>query len=124
MKLSWQKYTYESLDDALSQNYCLYMFHHPHDGDRPFYIGKAKYFGTKQDKGYTGAARYNSGYLHLVVGMLRSGFVLYVANIGESNFEDAECYEQELIHLWNPVMLQKRKPNIRKAVKTLKPWKD
>ena len=52
MRLSWNKYDLASIDGALSQSFCLYVFHHPDDGDRPFYIGKAKYFGTKQPTGY------------------------------------------------------------------------
>lgn len=121
MHLSWRKFTYETLEDAKSQCFCLYAFHHPDDGDRPFYIGKAKCFGTKQASGYTGSARYNSGYMHLVAGMLRSGFCLYIAHIGEAAFADVEAYEQELIALWNPVRKQKTKP-IRRPVVSSLPW--
>ena len=103
MKLSWKKFDLESLDAAASQSFCLYVFHHPQDGDRPFYIGKAKYFGTKQSSGYKASARYNSGYMHLVAGMLRSGFSLYIAHIGQKAFDEVESYEQELIGIWNPV---------------------
>jgi hypothetical protein len=109
------------MDDALRHSHCLYVFHHPDDGDRPFYIGKARAFGTKQASGYAGSARYNSGYMHLLAGMLRSGFSLYVAPIGQADFPDAEAYEQELIALWNPIRKQKIKP-LRKAVVTTKPW--
>ena len=122
MDLTWNIYDSENLDDALGQSFCLYVFHHADDGNRPFYIGKAKYFGTKQASGYKGSARYNSGYVHLIVGMLRSGFKLYISPIGESNFEDSECYEQELIALWNPIRPQKRKDKIRKGVITNVPW--
>jgi len=121
MKLYWERFDINKIDEALSKSFCLYVFHHPDDSDRPFYIGKAKYFGTKQPSGYKGSARYNSGYMHLLSGMLRSGFVLYIATIGEQEYLEAEAYEQELIALWNPVRLQKTKP-IRKAVITEKPW--
>lgn len=121
MKLSWKKYTYETLDFALKQNYCLYAFHNPQDGDRPFYIGKAKFFGSKQADGYKSSARYNSGYTHLISGMLRSGFDLYIARVGEEKFSEIECYEQELIAQWNPIRQQRIKP-IRKPVVTEKPW--
>jgi hypothetical protein len=121
MHLNWTRFNLETLPAALSQSHCLYAFHHPDDGDRPFYIGKAKHFGTKQAEGYKASARYNSGYLHLVVGMLRSGFSLYIAPIGEAAFPEAEAYEQELIALWNPVRVQKIKPK-RAAVETVKPW--
>lgn len=122
MKLTWKRYDHNSLDEALSRSFCLYVFYHPKDGDRPYYIGKAKYFGTKQSKEYEAAARYNGGYVHLVAGMLRSGFSLYIASIGEQNFESAESYEQELIAQWNPVRTQKRKDHLRKPVITGKPW--
>lgn len=122
MNLTWTRYDHDSLSEALSRSFCLYVFHHPDDGDRPYYIGKAKYFGTTQAKGYTGEARYNGGYVHLVAGMLRSGFSLYVASLGEQNFASAESYEQELIARWNPVRPQKRKEALRQAVTTKKPW--
>lgn len=121
MKLDWQRFGFENLDNALSKKHCLYVFHHPDDGDRPFYIGKAKYFGPKQEEGYKGSARYNAGYHHLLYGLIRSGFTLYVAEIGEETFEHAEEYEQELIFLWNPVRKQKTKKQ-RLAVETEKPW--
>ena len=121
MQLAWEKFTYNSIDDAIRHSHCLYVFHHPQDGDRPFYIGKARAFGTKQASGYTGSARYNSGYMHLLAGMLRSGFSLYIAPIGQADFVDAESFEQELIALWNPIRKQKIK-RIRKAVVTAKPW--
>ena len=123
MRLTWTQFNLETVDAALSQSHCLYVFHHPDDGDRPFYIGKAKHFGTKQADGYKASARYNSGYLHLVVGMLRSGFSLYIAPIGEKAFGDAEAYEQELISLWNPVRTQRTKPK-RLAVEATRPWND
>lgn len=109
------------MDNALRHSHCLYVFHHPEDGDRPFYIGKAKIFGTKQSSGYNGSARYNSGYVHLLAGMLRSGFSLYIAQIGEAAFADIEGYEQELIAQWNPIRKQKIK-QFRKVVVTTKPW--
>ena len=121
MRLSWERFDLSSIDYALSQSFCLYVFHHPDDGDRPFYIGKAKYFGTKQASGYKPSARYNSGYVHLLVGMLRSGFSLYIAPIGKAAFADAESYEQDLIAQWNPVRVQKTSVS-RKVVKTEKPW--
>ena len=122
MKLSWKKFDLASLDAATGQSFCLYAFHHPRDRDRPFYIGKAKFFGTKQASGYKASARYNSGYLHLVAGMLRAGFSLYIAQIGKKAFNNVECYEQELIAKWNPIRKQRIK-NIQKPVKTKKPWK-
>ena len=121
MHLTWEKFTHESLDAALGHSHCLYAFHHPNDRGRPFYIGKAKIFGTKQAAGYARSARYNSGYVHLIAGMLRSGYSLYLAPIGESAFADVEAYEQELIALWNPIRKQKIKP-LRKAVVTTAPW--
>ena len=102
MNLSWDEYTFNNIDEAKKCNFCLYVFYHPNDDDRPFYIGKAKYFGTDQEEGYKASARYNSGYTNLVAGMLREGFSLYVAMIGELEFRDVEKYEQELIALWNP----------------------
>jgi hypothetical protein len=123
MQITWERYDHNSLDDALSTSFCLYVFYHPVDGDRPYYIGKAKYFGTNQSTGYEAAARYNGGYVHLVAGMLRSGFSLYIARLGEQNFESAESYEQELIAQWNPVRPQKRKEHLRKPVATEKPWR-
>ncbi|MGF6397257.1 hypothetical protein ABH905_000923 [Pseudomonas frederiksbergensis] len=121
MQLVWEKFTYDTLEDAKRQCFCLYVFHHPQDGDRPFYIGKAKSFGTSQSSGYTASARYNSGYMHLIAGMLRSDFSLYIAHIGEAAFKDVEAYEQELIYQWGSVRKQKIKPN-RKSVTTVKPW--
>ncbi len=123
MQLTWIRYDHDSLDNALSSSFCLYVFHHPIDGDRPYYIGKARFFGTKQDKGYKASARYNSGYVHLIAGMLRSGFSLYVASLGEQNFESAECYEQELIARWDPIRRQKRNASLCKPVITKKPWR-
>lgn len=121
MILTWKCYDFSTLDKAISQSYCLYVFYHPDDGDRPFYIGKAKFFGTKQQFGYIASARYNSGYMHLLAGMLRSGFLLYIASIGESAYPEAEAYEQELIALWKPIRKQKTK-SLRKHVNTVKPW--
>jgi hypothetical protein len=123
MQLTWKRFDLTTIDAALSQSFCLYVFYHKQDGDRPFYIGKAKYFGTKQPFGYKGSARYNSGYVHLLAGMLRSGFSLYIASIGETAYRNAEYYEQELIAQWNPVRKQKTK-SVRKAVTTTKPWND
>lgn len=122
MRLTWEHYDQNSLNEALSRSFCLYVFHNPVDGDRPYYIGKAKYLGTNQSKGYQTAARYNGGYVHLVAGMLRSGFSLYVASLGEENFKLAESYEQELIAQWNPIRPQKRKDHLRKPVISEKPW--
>lgn len=122
LQLSWKRFGCHTLDEALAQSFCLYVFHHPTDGDRPFYIGKAKLFGTKQKSGYAAAARYNSGYVHLIAGMLRSGFSLYIAEVGADHFSDAEGYEQELIAQWNPIRSQRIKPN-RKLVSSVRPWK-
>lgn len=121
MKLHWQSFSAENATHALAMSYCLYVFHHPDDGDRPFYIGKAKYFGTKQADGYKGSARYNSGYQHLLMGMLRSGFALYIAELGREEFAYAEEYEQELIALWRPVRKQRIKAG-RRSLETAKPW--
>ena len=121
MNIEWQKFEFENLNEALSKNHCLYVFHHKDDGDRPFYIGKAKYFGPSQESGYRGSARYNAGYHHLLFGLIRSGFTLYIAEIGESEFEHAEKYEQQLILDWDPVRKQKVKPD-RLNVNTTKPW--
>lgn len=122
MELHWQRFDVNTLKEAMGQCYCLYAFHHPADGDRPFYIGKAKYFGTKQAEGYKASARYNGGYVHLIEGMLRQGFSLYVACIGERAFAHAEAYEQELIARWQPVRVQ-RKKKVRKRLFTVVPWK-
>ncbi|WP_141710674.1 hypothetical protein [Paraburkholderia nodosa] len=121
MHLVWNRFDYQTLDEALSQSFCLYVFHHPVDGDRPFYIGKAKLFGTKQKSGYAGTARYNSGYVHLIAGMLRSGFSLYIAEVGADHFDDVEGYEQELIAQWNPIRPQRIKV-VRKPVASVRPW--
>ena len=123
MHLSWNRFDLDSLDQALSRSFCLYVFHHPQDGDRPFYIGKAKYFGTQQAAGYEAAARYNSGYIHLVAGLLRSGFFLYIAEIGEAAFADVEAFEQTLIEAWNPIRPQKM-TSMKKPVDSRKPWND
>lgn len=122
MKLSWSKHTSDNLDEALAKCFCLYVFYDPTQGKGAFYIGKAKYFGTKQEKGYTASARYNSGYVHLIEGLLSTGFELYISEIGEQEFENAEGYEQELIHLWSPTRKQKLKPEIRKPVQSPLPW--
>lgn len=121
MKLEWKSFTKDNADEASSQSFCLYVFHHPADGDRPFYIGKAKYFGPQQEDGYKRSARYNAGYQHLLTGLLRAGFTVYIAHIGEEAFAHAEKYEQELIALWNPVREQRIKVE-RWAVETVKPW--
>jgi hypothetical protein len=121
MKLSWQRFTDQNAIQALSKCYCLYVFHHPDDGDSPFYIGKAKYFGPNQANGYVGSARYNAGYQHLLMGLLRAGFSIYIAEIGEAEFAYAEEYEQELIALWNPVRKQRVTVG-RRALETDKPW--
>lgn len=121
ISLAWKKYTAEQLNAALSECFCLYVFHHPADGDRPYYIGKAKYFGTHQSTGYKASARYNGGYTYLIEGMLRSGFSLYVATIGEKAFDKSEAFEQELIALWKPIRQKRIKKN-RSPVETVKPW--
>jgi hypothetical protein len=121
MKLIWQTFTVDNVDEALSKSHCLYVFYHPDDGDRPFYIGKAKYFGPNQTDEYRGSARYNAGYQHLLAGLLRGGFSVYIAEIGEQAFAQAEEYEQELIALWQPVRAQRVK-TARREVETIKPW--
>jgi len=98
LELSWHCYLEADLDAALSQCFCLYVLYHPRDGERPYYIGMAKYFGTKQPDGYKASARYNSGYIHLLSGLLREGYRLYIAPIGEQEYGRGEPYEQELIH--------------------------
>lgn len=121
MNLSWKRFTSENLNEALSESFCLYVYHHPSDGDRPFYIGKAKYFGTKQPDGYKASARYNSGYVYMIEGLLRSGYTLYIARLGRAAFEKAAHYEQELIARWNPIR-QQRLSRQRLAIETVKPW--
>ena len=121
MILNWQAFNEKNAKDCTSKAYCLYVFHHPSDGDHPFYIGKAKYFGPNQADGYKGSARYNAGYQHLLMGLLRSGFTVYIAEIGKEAFELAEEYEQELIARWAPIRKQKTK-NKRLDVTTIKPW--
>lgn len=121
MKICWKAYTSNDLDRALSECFCLYAYHHPSDGDRPFYIGKAKYFGTKQSDGYKASARYNSGYSYLIEGMLRAGYTLYIAPIGQDAFANVEAYEQDLIAQWQPIRKQRIKP-YRLPVSTQKPW--
>ena len=122
MEPNWKKYTEDNWISSLSESYCLYVFYHKKDSGRPWYIGKAKYFGTKQDCGYKANARYNSGYRHLVAGMLHAGFELYIANIGKEDYRNLEGYEQELIHEWNPISHQKRVGAVRKAINHKKPW--
>jgi hypothetical protein len=119
MKLNWQRFDAQNVAEALLKRHCLYAFHHPDDGDRPFYIGKAKYFGPT--KGRTSSARYNAGYQHLIVGLLRAGFSLYIAEVGEAAFEHAEEYEQWLIERWRPVRKQRIKAS-RRSLQTTKPW--
>ncbi len=121
MKLCWKAYKINDLDQALGECFCLYAYHHPTDGDHPFYIGKAKYFGAKQSSGYKASARYNSGYSYLVEGMLRAGYTLYIAAIGEEAFANVEAYEQDLIAQWQPIRKQCIKPH-RLPVSTRKPW--
>jgi hypothetical protein len=122
MRLAWKKFDEGMLGEALAQSFCLYVFHHPKDGNRPFYIGKAKYLGCNQPSGYKRSARYNSGYQHLIAGLLHSGYSLFIAPLSESAFVDAETYEQELIALWNPIREQRVKVGVRKSVETVKPW--
>src|SRR5512143_1827556 len=100
MKLNWQHFNDQNAIGALTKSYCLYVFHHPDDGDNPFYIGKAKFFGPKQADGYKASARYNAGYQHLLMGLLRAGFSVSIAEIGQAAFLHAEEYEQELIAQW------------------------
>lgn len=121
MQLGWKQFGKDSIDQALAQSFCLYVFHHPDHGDRPFYIGKARYFGTNQRDGYRRSARYNGGYVHLLDGMLTSGFSLYILPIGESAFPDAEGFEQTLIEAWKPIRPQ-RTTKARKAIDLTKPW--
>jgi hypothetical protein len=121
MELRWKAYTSKNVELASSECFCLYVYHHPADGDRPFYIGKAKYFGTRQADGYKASARYNSGYSYLIEGMLRAGYTLYVAAIGPDAFADVEAYEQELIAQWQPIRPQRVKA-LRRPVQTQKPW--
>ncbi|WP_449122957.1 hypothetical protein [Pseudomonas sp. MPG01] len=121
IQLNWLHFTKENACEALPCSYCLYVFHHPDDGERPYYIGKAKYFGPNQAGGYKGSARYNAGYQHLLMGLLRAGFSLYIAEIGEDLFTNAEGYEQSLIHHWNPIRIQRIKAS-RIPVQGAKPW--
>jgi hypothetical protein len=121
-KLNWKLYTTDNFEEALAKNNCLYVIYNTEDNDRPYYIGKAKYFGAKQAEGYRRSARYNSGYTHLLTALLRANYKLYIASLGKGYYEKAESYEQELIHEWNPIREQRRKPNIRKRVQLVKPW--
>jgi hypothetical protein len=118
---NWEKFDADTFERAASKSFCLYVFHHPDDGGRPFYIGKAKYFGPRQESGYERGARYNAGYQHLLEGMLRSGFGLYIAEIGEAQFKNAEAYEQYLISAWNPVRKQ-RTSQLQMPISTTIPW--
>lgn len=122
LALSWKAYTEESLSEAFAANYCLYVLHHPGDGDTPYYVGKAKYFGPNQPEKYVGSARYNGGYSHLLSGLLRSNFTLYIAHIGLEEFQNAERYEQSLIAAWKPIR-NKRLSNDRKPVCIDRPWR-
>lgn len=36
MELHWKRFDLKALQDAMGQSYCLYAFHHPANGDRPF----------------------------------------------------------------------------------------
>lgn len=121
MRLDWEKFDYKTANDALSRSFCLYVFHHP-DDERPYYIGKAKYFGKNQPDGRRDNARYSGGYEHLVVGMLRGGFNLYVASIGKKAFKFATDYEQALIEQWNPIRDQDRRKYTIRSVETTMPW--
>lgn len=112
MELVWQRYDWFLLQEALKNYYCLYVLHHQKDGDRPFYIGKAKHLGR----------RYKNN-RHMLEAMSRSGYSLYVASIGEASFIWAEHWEQELIALWKPISKQKKIGHMRLPVITEKPWR-
>jgi hypothetical protein len=124
-KLKWEviaKDDEKSLKKAASHSFCLYVFRHPKDLGRPFYIGKAKYFGPNQTRKKNNAsARYNGGYQYLIHGMLRGGYRLYIARLGEKFFAKATRYEQRLIDAWDPIRAQKRTRDTL-PVDTTKPW--
>lgn len=121
LTLHWESFTDRTLSEALAKRYCLYVLHHRRDGNRPYYIGKAKFFGPSQPDGYRSAARYNGGYQHLLSGLLRSGFTLYIAEIGNAAYARAGQYEQCLIDQWNPVQ-NRRRHSHRLAVNGERPW--
>lgn len=120
--LRWVRYQLSNFEEALGASYCIYVWHHPDDGDRPRYIGKAKFFGKKQNSGYASNARYNAGYEYLIELALLGGADLYIANLGEDDFAFAESIEQALIEQWRPLRKQKRKPVPVFPFSTTKPW--
>lgn len=120
--LDWVRYQLADLQSALSASNCLYVWHHPDDGDRPQYIGKAKFFGTRQSSGYVASARYNSGYEYLLELALRGGTNLYIAKLSPENFAKAESIEQALIEKWQPLRKQKRKATPEVQFSAVKPW--
>jgi hypothetical protein len=120
--LTWKCYQLAELNQALGESYCLYVWHHPDDGERPQYIGKAKFFGTKQSHGYARSARYNSGYEYLIELALRGGTNLYIARLGEVDFAHAESFEQALIAMWQPLRKQRRKWTPEIQFSTTPPW--
>lgn len=120
--LRWVRYQLADLESALGASNCLYVWHHPDDGDRPQYIGKAKFFGVRQSSGYKGSARYNSGYQYLLELALRGGTNLYIAELSEENFDEAESFEQALIEEWRPLRKQRRKVTSSVNFSTVKPW--
>ena len=61
--------------------------------------------------------------IYICAGMLRSGFSLYIAELGGAEFDSAEFYEQELIARWNPVRTQKT-TKLRMPVVVTRPWAD
>lgn len=81
---------------------CLYVFRNPAFGERPYYIGKAKRLGGVV------RSRYNPGYGYLVDGLLLAGFSLFVAELTESQFENAVHFEEYLIQQWNPCRNKRR----------------
>jgi hypothetical protein len=122
LTLDWVRYRLADLQSALSASNCLYVWHHPDDDDRPQYIGKAKFFGTRQSTGYRSSARYNSGYEYLLELALRGGTNLYIAKLSPENFTNAESFEQALIEKWQPLRKQKRKATPEVQFSTVKPW--
>jgi hypothetical protein len=107
-KLNWQAFSLSTINEALAKRCCLYALHHRRDRNRPYYIGKAKHLGPRNGGEYIASARYNGGYKHLLTGLLRSGFVLYVAELGAQAFRHAVKYEQALIEGWDPICGQRR----------------
>ncbi len=109
----WKRY--KTYDAAAPCAKCLYVFWHPDDPERPFYVGKAKRFGG------TGA-RYNQGYSYLVKGLLKYGYQLYIACLTDAQFQDVEGYELMLIKAWKPRHNSRLRRTTPLPIDTAHPW--